>query len=359
MNEAHRLFDRMYEKIGKNAQKTALGKTGRHGIDPKQAVEQSGQNFIQSVSSRHNAISELDADPNAIPKQLQKLKDAMDQATRSKPSSARSQRAQRIHQTLQQHVAQAVQSGQVEPLTAKAFLRYLPHLRDIDAAAVPYNVITRHEKTDVNAMRQNNPKWAAYAAAMFNNHPIQSRQEQESAPFYHFNPEQSGPCQLRIYLSPRPDAEPHRVLEAWQTALQETGLEHRVYHKVASGLSTADHQIVVYPDASLTDRQIGNLLTSFRDNCPDHLLQPMTAAVRLAPGISLAGEPESLNHALDALGEKKRVPQPTHGRPRLPGLLFGPLRTPPRRPSNPHAEPIKAHGEKILHTTRPPCGIQP
>ncbi|MDO5480728.1 MAG: hypothetical protein Q4F60_00030 [Candidatus Saccharibacteria bacterium] len=136
--------------------------------------------------------------------------------------------------------------------------------------------------------------------------------------FIHINANKNtGDIDLRCYITPDFTKDPATVLDAWQDALEDTGLQDSIYFKITGGLGEPTHQrldsIVVYKDPNTPDDVFRNLLETFRRRCqqsnPEALADdprnlPATTQ-EIAPGITVAPEPKFINEVLRTSAETK------------------------------------------------------
>lgn len=194
------------------------------------------------------------------------------------------------------HINTLVKGGEVDPLTAKVFARYLERYKDIGGHH--YNaIIANNQELPEGTLQQKAPEYSSSVGQLVSDYGEDAK-EQESGGFIHFNADkQTGEITTRIYINPDLAQSPARVLEAWHTSLTQTGLKEKVYFKVPEGLSKRQEGIVVYLTDQISPEDVEKLLTTFRSTCPSDLLssKPMPSVVPVARGIAMAPELQNIN----------------------------------------------------------------
>lgn len=186
-----------------------------------------------------------------------------------------------------------VGSGEVDPKTAKVFLRALCLLKGIG----DYNTIIRNsEDIKPEILTKKNTDYAKIVEGMWAKQPKKMRYEQDGA-FYHFNSHLEGEVKNRIYISAQLSGAPGKVVEAWDAVLEETGLQNKVYFKLSTGLGRRFETIVIYQTDKIKDADLEKLFLTFIKKCPTELLNKknMPTGVPLYRGISMASEPANIN----------------------------------------------------------------
>lgn len=200
-----------------------------------------------------------------------------------------------------------VASGDVDPLTAKAFVRYLDRYKHIGEHH--YNAIVRsNQEVSDEVFKKNGVDYAASLGKIVEDRGDQAK-EQESGGFIHFNSNQEGAITNRIYINPDLSQSPAKVLETFDAALAQTGLSDKVYFKVPNGLQKRQEGIVVYVTDKTDPADVQNLLQTFSGTCPPDLLSQniMPSAVSIERGISIAPEPAGINDFLKFAGTDENI----------------------------------------------------
>ncbi len=211
----------------------------------------------------------------------------------------------KLYTRLTEHVNKIVKQGEVEPRTAKVFLRSLLSLKYIG----DYNAITRNnENIPPEELKAKNQDYVRVTDEMWEKQPEGMKQEQ-SGGFYHFNSHLEGDVKNRIYISAQLSGSPEKVIEAWQAALQETGLQNKVYFKLPTGLSKRFESIILYQTDKTNEADIEKLLTVFNQKCPTELLndKDMPTGIPLRRGISMAPEPANINTLIRYSGSQENI----------------------------------------------------
>jgi len=211
----------------------------------------------------------------------------------------------KLYTRLTEHVNKIVKQGEVEPRTAKVFLRSLLSLKHIG----DYNAITRNnENIPPEELKAKNQDYVRVVDDMWNKKPKGMKYEQSSS-FYHFNSHLEGDVKNRVYISAQLSGSPEKVIEAWQTALQETGLQDKIYFKLPTGLSKRFESIILYQTDKTNEADIEKLLTVFNQKCPTELLneKDMPTGIPLRRGLSLAPEPANINTFIRYSGSQENI----------------------------------------------------
>ena len=206
---------------------------------------------------------------------------------------------------LTEHVNKIVKQGEVDPRTAKIFLRSLLSLKYIG----DYNAITRNnENISPEELKAKNQDYVRVADEMWDKQPEGMKQEQ-SGGFYHFNSHLEGDVKNRIYISAQLSGSPEKVIGAWQAALQETGLQDKIYFKLPTGLSKRFESIILYQTDKTSEADIEKLLIAFNQKCPTELLndKDMPTGIPLRRGISMAPEPANINTFICYSGSQENI----------------------------------------------------
>ena len=211
----------------------------------------------------------------------------------------------KLYTRLTTNVNKLVKQGEVDPITAKVFLRALPSLKYIG----DYNRITRNdENIELETLKAKNADFVGVVDGMWAKQPEGMKQEQDGG-FYHFNSHLEGDVKNRIYISAQLSGAPEKVVEAWQAALEETGLQDKIYFKLPTGLSKRFETIILYQTDKTKDEDIEKLLATFTQKCPAELLneRDMPTGVPLRRGVSMAPEPANINTFLRFSGSQESI----------------------------------------------------
>ena len=184
------------------------------------------------------------------------------------------------------------------------FLNALPSLTRIGA----YEAIVRnHERVPLEYLRAKNEHYVRVVETMWAKQPEDARRQSNG--FYCFNPQPGRRVKSRIYICARLSGDPGKVVETWQAALHETGLQHKVYFKVPVELSRRFETIILYRTDHRTDAEIATLLAAFAQKCPSDLLNKhdMPTGVPLSRGISAAPEPANISTFHRYLGNRDGI----------------------------------------------------
>ena len=148
----------------------------------------------------------------------------------------------------------------------------------------------------------------------------QSGTNMDGGTFLHFNqdkPRGNG-IDLRCYISPDLTRDPSQALDAFGDALEASGLGNSLYFKIAT-LSSSERSeqrvdnIVIYKNDTIDDEQFRTFLQDFTRRCqetdPELLPSDPTrippATRMIAPGISIAPEPDYINDCLRYQNQKE------------------------------------------------------
>jgi hypothetical protein len=201
-----------------------------------------------------------------------------------------------------------VKNGEVDPLTAKVFARYLDRYKYIGMLHYKTIVKNNQELPD-GTLKQKAPEYEKAVERLVSDYG-ESAEEQDTGGFTHFNvKKQTGPVMTRIYINPDLTQSPAKVLDAWHTSLVQTGLKDKIYFKVPDGLSKRQEGIIVYLTDKTNPEDVEKLLTTFSATCPPDLLSsmPMPSAVPVARGIAMAPELRNINTILKYSGADEKI----------------------------------------------------
>lgn len=216
-----------------------------------------------------------------------------------------------VYTKLTGHINDLVQGGEVDPLTAKVFARYLERYKHIGGHH--YNAIVRNnQELPDGILQQKAPEYSSALGRLVTEYG-ENAKEQESGGFMHFNAErQTGETTTRVYINPDLAQSPAQVLDAWHNALIQTGLKDKIYFKVSDGLQKRQEGIVVFLTDHTDPTDVEKLLTTFSATCPPDLLSsvPMPSAVPVTRGISMAPQLRNINTFLRYSGVEREAGVP-------------------------------------------------
>lgn len=201
-----------------------------------------------------------------------------------------------VYTRLTGHINALVKNGEVDPLTAKVWARYLDKYKHIGGHH--YNAIVRYnQEIPEGVLQQEVPKYANTLGRLINDYGDDA-EEQETGGFIHFNSrKQVGEITTRIYITPDLAKAPTQVLNAWYDSLVQTGLKDKIYFKVPDGLSKRQEGIVIYLTDQVNPADVDRLLKTFLITCPPDLLSSvrMPSTVSVARGIAMAPQLRNIN----------------------------------------------------------------
>ncbi len=216
--------------------------------------------------------------------------------------------ADKLYNRLTTAVNNLVKNGEVDPLTAKVFLKTLPTLKSVG----DYNAVVRNDTISNEDLATKNLLYRTAVETIWQQQPAATKHDQEGG-FYQFNShlvsEQGHTVKNRVYVSAELSKAPEQVVGAWMAALDETGLRDKIYFKFPTGLSKRFESVVLYQTDKTSEADMEKLLTAFGQKCPEQLLnqRDMPSAVPLRRGIAMAPEPANINAFLENLGSQKNI----------------------------------------------------
>jgi hypothetical protein len=126
--------------------------------------------------------------------------------------------------------------------------------------------------------------------------------------FIHFNTKSLAGLRpkLRVYISPKIDGDPVKVIKIWQEVLEKAGLKDKIYYKIGKSFLPRSDILVVYLLSDMDTKVLEYLFATFIKLCPSELLQE--GAIPMAPsfltGITFAPEPTFVNACLKTQKKK-------------------------------------------------------
>ncbi len=262
----------------------------------RKTPEQKGQRFVEEIAQRAQShIGEIQSQNLTNQAIYQEIWDKMSAYIMRYNGTPKFEDMKRdvsaVYSRLTRHVNALVKSGEVDPLTAKVFVRYLDRYKHIGGHH--YNDIVRYnQELPDEILQKEAPKYANILGRLITDYD-DDVEEQESGGAIHFNSrKQIGEVTTRIYVTPDLAKSPTQVLNAWYDSLVQTGLKDKIYFKVPIGLSKRQEGIVVYLTDQTNPADVDRLLKTFSASCPPDLLSavPMPSAVSIARGIAMAPE---------------------------------------------------------------------
>jgi len=197
---------------------------------------------------------------------------------------------------LKGHVDRLTQSGEVDPFAAKVFLENFRALKASDY----YNDIVRNPEKPSDESRE---KYHAAAEDLYSMYGEDKTIEQGG--FYHFNRKGNEDVEAknRVYLSSDLAGSPEKLVSAWKAALTETGLQDKIYFKLAGQLAQRYETIIVYQTDDISDEEMGKVMEAFHKSCPEdaRAKKDMPSSAPITRGISYAPEPKNLNELFRAM----------------------------------------------------------
>lgn len=298
--QSQRVFDNIYEQL---QLLTSSDLTKRHrGARLLRHAEEESRKYIESIESPYLTGREI------FEAMLVDIRRHVATYTQDPRYDFVEKSALNISTALRAYINKVGSSGRVDSLTARVFLRALPSIKEIgDYQAM----ILNSEDISLEDLDVKQDAYSQTANAIWKKQNPRQKwlQGSEFHGFFHFDSQLStseNPVQSRIYICAQLSQDPAKVIEAWCSAVQETGLRHRVYFKIPTSLSERYETVIFYVQKNTDEKDIEKLLNAFVRKCPSALLneKDMPTSMPLRRGISLAVEPANINKLLDALGER-------------------------------------------------------
>lgn len=285
--QSQKIFDNVYEQLKPKA-----------GAD----IEKAGRNFIESLK-QYQDLHIKNIDKNAPVDQFvekiwtEGMKTKLDRFKNDPKEFKRREAAYKeMYLKLKEHIYRLTQSGEVDPFTAKVFLKNFRALRASDY----YNDIVRNPEKSTDETQE---KYHAAVEDLYSMYGEDKIIEQGG--FYHFNRKDNEDVEVknRVYLSADLAGSPEKLVGAWKSALTETGLRDKIYFKLAEQLVQRYETIIVYQTDDVSDEEIGKVMEAFQRLCPDdaRAKRDMPSSVSITRGISYAPEPKNLNELFRAM----------------------------------------------------------
>jgi hypothetical protein len=211
-----------------------------------------------------------------------------------------------FYSQLVNHTNLLVTQHEVEPITAKVFLRNLISLKYIGHN---YNdIVKNNENISAEELKNKNKDYSIAADKLWGQWKEGEKLEQDGG-FYHFNTHLEGNVKNRIYVSAKLSESPDELINKWLESLKETGLTDKIYFKIPTGLSKRFESIIIYQTDKTKDSDIEKLINSFCLKCPEKILNEngMPTGIFLRPGISMAPEPSNINNFIRYSGSKEII----------------------------------------------------
>lgn len=288
--QSQKIFDNIYEQLKPQA-----------GTD----VEKAGSSFIDSLAQYQDLhVGKINKDApvdqsvekiwtEGMARKLTRFQNDPNEFERRKAAYGE------MYLKLKGHIDQLTQSGEVDPFAAKVFLENFRALKASDY----YNDIVRNPGKPSEEARE---RYHAAAEDLYSMYGEDKTIEQGG--FYHFNRKGNEDVEAknRVYLSADLAGSPEKLVSAWKAALTETGLQDKIYFKLAGQLLQRYETIIIYQTEDTTDEEMGKVMEAFQRLCPEdaRAKTDMPSSAPLTRGISYAPEPKNLNELFRAMDLK-------------------------------------------------------
>ncbi len=264
----------------------------------EQKIE-SARKFIEDIAKKQSSHIEKIDESETVDQSIEKLWTEgigknLTRYYKSRRFEQKNKEYSKIYIKIREHIQQLTQSGEVDSFTAKVFLE---NFRALDMAEY-YNRIV---KSPEEITSEKSEKYHEAFNDLYSGH----EEVIEKGGFYHFNSKGSENEKVsnRVYLSANLAGSPEKLIYSWKKALEENGLQDKIYFKLSSLPSQRYETIIVYKNSNISDEEMGKVIETFHRLCPKEACtkKGMPSGVSIADGISYAPEPKNLNKLFRAM----------------------------------------------------------